>query len=217
MTSHLRPAGGDPHEPFDAVTDDDPAGFQARASSAGREFKFAAAEFLSDAGATIIARHERHGPYPVDFVIEGRNGHRFVVLAHGVFDDTTTAGLRRPDTVKKLGFDVMQLARRQACPILAIVSHLPNPGTNPADYLADLRGELFDVIATTGDLAGYQRLLRHLTGDPVAPTDAPWQSTRVEQLDLFTGTPNPPDATPTGVFPPLRLINPIGDDVEESF
>lgn len=217
MTSNLRPADGDVHEPFDAVADDG-AGFQARASAAGREFKFVAAEFLTAAGATIIASGERHGPYPVDFVIEGRNGHRFVVLAHGVIDDTNTAGLRRTDTVKKLGFDAIQLARRQACPVLAIVSHLPNPDTNPADYLADLRDELFDVIATTGDLAGYQRLARHLTGVPVAPTDAPWQMARAEQLDLFTGAPNPDDATPTGAFPPLRLVDTVdAADLEEPF
>jgi len=216
MTSNLRPAAGDMHEPFDDDVDDG-AGFQARASAAGREFKFIAAEFLTVARAKIIARNQRHGPYPVDFVIEGRNGHRFVVLAHGVIDDTNTAGLRRTDTVKKLGFDAIQLARRQACPVLAIVSHLPNPGT-PADYLADLRDDLFDVIATTGDLAGYQRLARHLTGVPVAPTNAPWQTTRPDQLDLFTGAPNPDDATPTGAFPPLRLVDTVDRlDFEERF
>ncbi len=185
----LHQGSADEPEPFDELAADED--FQSRASHSGYEFKFIAADRLADAGATFVERSTKHGPYPVDFVIEGPNGRRYLVLAHGVPDDTKTAGLRRPDTVKKLGFDVMQLARQQSLPILAVTSHLPYPNTAPAKYLADLTDDLFDVIAVTDDFPGYRRLLNHLQGDGRTPTDAPWRTSIPTQLGIFRGAPNP--------------------------
>jgi hypothetical protein len=182
----------DPSEPFEDFVDDD-ASFQSRASTSGREFKATVADFVTEAGATILVRAARSGPYPLDFVIEGSNQLRYVVLAHGTFDDTPDAGLRRTDTVKKLGFDVVQLSRREEIPVIAVTSHLPNPGTAAAMFLADLTAELFDVVATTGDLAGFHRLINHLQGRGDRPDNAPWRhATQPDQLNLFTGAPNRP-------------------------
>ena len=186
----VRVVDGEPLEPFEDFVDDD-AGFQSRAGTSGREFKATAAEFVTSAGARIVTRGSKSGPYPLDFVVEGDNQLRFIVLAHGTFDDTADAGLRRTDTVKKLGFDVVQLSRRHEIPLIGITSHLPNRGSAAAEFLADMTLELFDVVATTGDLAGFHRLINHFRGSGARPDGAPWRRrARSDQLDLFTGAPN---------------------------
>ncbi|MFN0090350.1 MAG: hypothetical protein ACKVWR_08805, partial [Acidimicrobiales bacterium] len=99
------------------------AWFQGLAAHAGAEFKDLALGFAADAGATVLRRGLLVGHYPVDALIKGGGGARFVVLCHGTPDDGERAGLRRTDTVLKMGFRAMQLARRQHLPVLVLTSH----------------------------------------------------------------------------------------------
>src|SRR5205085_1324855 len=95
-------------------------------------------DFLNDLGVQIDSYGRPIAAYTIDFEITGRNGQRFGVLAHGTFDDDSKSGLRRTDTVKKMGFDAHQIRRRMPKRrLIAIVSHLPNPGSNAAAQLAD--------------------------------------------------------------------------------
>lgn len=84
-------------EPFEGDLDGEGSGFQGRVSTGGREFKFVGEDFLTRAGAKIVDRSRRCGPYPIDLIIEDHCGARFVVLAHGTLDNGSHAGLRRVD------------------------------------------------------------------------------------------------------------------------
>ncbi len=104
MTMSIAPLpddAGDGAEIFEALSDDDPTGFQARAVSVGNEFKHVAREWLGKAGATFVRDHHMVGSYHVEGLICGTNQRQFLVLAHGVLDDDNQAGLKRSDTVKK--------------------------------------------------------------------------------------------------------------------
>ena len=169
--------GGDAPEPYEGDLADSGAEFQSLASRSGAEFKHMTGDLLRDADATILVAGRKLGPYNLDFVIVGRNSQRYVVLAHGTPDGGARAGLRRTDTVKKLGFDAMQLARAQELPILVVTSHLPSAGTAAARYLRDLADDIREVIALRGDLGGRRRLLRHLHDRPAPGVlEAPWRA-----------------------------------------
>jgi len=150
------------------------ADFQARAAAAGADFKLSALEYLLAAGAIVVRGTFHRCQVPVDAEIEGDNGQRLIVLARGTPDDTITSGLRRLDTVQKVGFVAMVLASEQASPILIVTSHLPRHGTAAATQLTKLKNHVADVIATTGDLRGYQRLLAWLRGEPPVASSRPW-------------------------------------------
>ena len=71
----------------------------------------------------------------------------------------------------------MQLARRQALPIILITSDLPKRSTRAGHYLAALSDDLWDVVSYRADLKGFQRLRAHFTA-PIekVPPDAPWRA-----------------------------------------
>jgi hypothetical protein len=70
--------------------------------------------------------------------------------------------------------------------LAAHTSALPRRRSAAAHYLADLGPDIFDVVATTGDLAGYLRLRQYLQSDPPLqlPLAAPWRA-RAHQLSLL--------------------------------
>ena len=104
------------------------------------------------------------------------NGRQFLVFARGTPAEHNQSGLRRTDTVEKMGFMAMQLARRQALPILVITSDIPARTTKAGIYLAALSEDVWDVIAFRGDLRGFQRLREHLSGPTdAAKPNAPWR------------------------------------------
>jgi len=71
----------------------------------------------------------------------------------------------------------MQLARRQALPIILITSDLPKRSTRAGHYLAALSDDLWDVVSYRADLKGFQRLRVHFTA-PIekVPPAAPWRA-----------------------------------------
>lgn len=167
------------------------AGFQALASAAGADFKQIAREWVVQAGGTIEEQTHRFDSYPCDGLVRGRNGARFVLLARGTPDDGPRAGLRRNDTVLKLGCRAVMIARRTSLPILVVASHLPDPATRAGRILADLHQDIFDVAAVVGDLPGFRRFCRHLTEVP-APTEflpSVWRSGVFSQPELFEKGP----------------------------
>ncbi len=174
---HLVRAAVAPVEVFEDLGDG--RGFQGRARREGVEFKVAALEYLATSGCEILTGGHHVARYPVDGLVRVASGERLLVAAHGVFDDGPQAGLRRTDTVHKLGHRAHALRRRHAARLVVVTSHLPEPATAAARYVADLHDDLgdwlVDVIATTGDLAGHQRFTRfahHALGLP--PEPAPW-------------------------------------------
>ena len=190
--THLTAVATDPVEPFQDPDLVD--GFQGRAKREGTEFKAHALDYLVGLGCMIVQAAHHVARYPVDALVETPNRQRLLVAAHGVFDDGPQAGLRRTDTVHKLGHRAHALARRHAARLVVVTSHLPEPGSAAAGYLADLHDDLgpwlVDVVATAGDLAGYHRLARYLHTDPVPePAPAPWwQASPVVQTVLeFAG------------------------------
>jgi len=68
---------------------------------------------LKDAGANIDQTNFRIQGFPVDAQVSGSNGRPFRILARGTPDEQDRGALRRTDTVEKVGFMAMQLARRQ--------------------------------------------------------------------------------------------------------
>jgi hypothetical protein len=175
------------------------ASFQALGRATGREFKHVALDHVMQvstaAGADVtIRRCRRLDVYAIDALITTHTGHELVVLAHGCIDDSTTAGLRRVDTVQKALATAYGLAADQQPPVLLLTSHLPEPDSQSARLLTrageHLDGRLIDVIATSEDFAGTRRLTRLLTSPPEADLRAPWRnSERGRQLQLFTATP----------------------------
>lgn len=98
------------------------------------------------------------------------------VLSRGTPAEQKQSGLKRTDTVEKLGFRAMQLARRQPLPILVMTSDIPARKMKAGLYLASLSDDVWDVIGYRGDLRGFRRLQGHLSGplDALLP-DAPWR------------------------------------------
>lgn len=176
---------------YEGDLDTDPVSeSQARASRDGREFDLDAFAYLEQAGATIVERYVRVGGYPLDALVEGLNGARFYVDAHGSPDRTVRpqAGMRRQDTVLKFGYKALYLAKQGvAQPLLLITSHMPSAHLSAGRILRDLAntGALWDAAAVTGDLAGFQRLHQYFTSTPPCdqPIPAPWRET-VTQLTL---------------------------------
>lgn len=166
-------AGGDP---FEGDLPGGYAGFQARSSVEGAEFKHAAFELVEQAGGSIVRASCDVHDVPVDALVRGRNGFELVLLAHGNFDDGPKSGLRRVDTVHKAGHRAFMLHAAQAPPVVVVASHLPLPGTKAAIYLARTGVALFDVVGRH-DLAGFRRLDRYLTAVPAPsrPEPAPWR------------------------------------------
>ncbi len=176
-------------EPYESLPDVD-ATFQGRAPREGAEFDELALAYLERAGATITQRGGKLAGISIDALVRGTNGKVFCVLAHGNLDDGRRPGLRRTDTVRKVGDSAFLLAQdRHAPPLLVLTSHLPAHGgrsRQAAFLLSRHRRVIFDVVATTGDLAGFQRLGRYLTARPAPslPEPAPWRYVPDEQLQL---------------------------------
>ena len=163
--------------------------FQARASRAGAEFDHEALELVEEAGGVVVRRHLRVEGHPLDALVRGRSGAVFLVAAHGTPDRTSRsqAGLRRTDTVLKVGCRAQLLrAGGQAPPLVVVTSHLPAPGSEAARLLAELGPAIHEVVATVGDYAGFRRLARLLGPEPPAePPAAPWRIGPGCQLSLF--------------------------------
>lgn len=121
----------------------------------------------------------------VGAIVGGHDGRRYVVLAHGTLDPGSQAGLKRSDTVKKLGFDAVMLRRSGALSVLVLTSHLPTGGVVAA-HLARLSPDVVDVVATTGDLPGFHRLQTRfgVVRSRPAASPPPWR-TPGGQLELF--------------------------------
>lgn len=167
-------SGGAPFEEKDLRRRTD---FQSRASRSGADFKAMAIGRLCSAGATITRVDFEIEGFPVDAEVCGTNGRRFLVLARGTPDEGPQSGVRRTDTIQKVGFSAMQLARRQELAILIVTSDLPPRSAKPGIYLASLSDDVFDVVSYRGDLRGFQRLQRHFAGPAAAvPPDAPWRA-----------------------------------------
>ena len=151
--------------------------FQARAGAAGADFKLKAIARLQEAGGRVVCRRHHRCGFSVDAEVAGANGQRFLVLARGTQDDTKTAGLRRIDTVQKVGFVATHLSVEQRLPILIMTSHLPPRSSTAGNQLAKLGPYVADVIATTGDFRGYQRLLTLLQDGSKGTGPALWRDT----------------------------------------
>ena len=79
------PCGDDPLYEGD-LPPDPVSESQARASRDGREFDIEAFEYLERAGARMVQTRVRVGGHPLDAIVEGTNGLRFHVDAHGTPD-----------------------------------------------------------------------------------------------------------------------------------
>lgn len=174
-------------EPFEEPDLHRRTNFQSRAPRSGADFKAMAIARLRDAGATVEKTNFQIDGLPVDAQVFGENGRRFLVLARGTPEEQDRGALRRTDTVEKMGFMAMQLARRQGTPILIITSDLPRRSTKAGRYLAALSGDVWDVVSHRADLRGFHRLRDHLHGPiPSQPPDAPWRtSENVSPPSLF--------------------------------
>jgi hypothetical protein len=155
--------------------------FQSRARREGTEFDAIALRHLADAGALVIQGRHKRSHYPVDAEVITPNGGRFLVLAHGnVGESSRQPGLVRSDTLAKVAHRAASLAWLGEPPVVVVTSHLPIPNSTCAHQLADLHTRLgtalIDVVATTGDLAGFRRLRWLFTADPrpYQPRSAPW-------------------------------------------
>lgn len=178
----------DVEELFEDLPSDQVSEAQARSSLHGREFDGEAFEFLKLCGATILDTYLRVERYPIDALIQGRNGTRFYVDAHGTPDrtDRSQAGMRRQDTMLKFGFKAMRLRARGALhPLILITSHMPKPNSSSAYLLTELNEVLFDAVAIVSDFPGQQRLSAYLNDEP-APTahlPARWREAQL-QMDF---------------------------------
>ena len=180
-------SGGEPFEEEDLQRRSD---FQSRAPRSGADFKAMAIERLRDAGGIVEGLSFEVDGFLVDAEVRGTNGRRFLVLARGTPEERRQSGLRRTDTIEKVGFRANQLARRQDLPILLITSDLPERSTKPGHYLAALTDDVFDVVSCRGDFRGFQRLCSHFSGlaDSVPP-EAPWRANvKGSQETLFNDT-----------------------------
>lgn len=178
-------AAGVPYEQLPPVD----AHFQSRARREGELFDEIALEHLAAAGAIVELGRHKIEHYPVDARIAAPNGGRYLVAAHGNFDEGERPGLQRVDTMAKVAQRAVMLHAKRALPLIVVTSHLPKPGSATAHHLADLHSLLgpwlIDVVATTGDFAGFLRLQR-LFAEPRAgePLAAPWWNAEA-QLRLF--------------------------------
>ena len=184
-----------PPSPRSAPYEDLPpvdAHFQSRARREGELYDEVALEYLGKPplGAVVVKGKHKIEHYPVDALIETPNGARYLVAAHGNFDEGDQPGLRRTETMAKVFQRAVMLHAKGAAPLIVVTSHLPRPGSATAHQLADLHGLvgpwLIDVVCTTGDLPGFHRLNRFFNDSSRrrAPSPAPWWHAR-DQLSLF--------------------------------
>lgn len=160
----VQSAAGDGEEPFEDL----PGGgsFNAGNRATNDEFSLEALEQLVRAGARVVAGPHQVGPIRVGARVLGADGRMWLVLMHGTVDDSKRSGLRRTDTVKKVGFDVQLLRDQTSLPILVVTSHLAERGA-AAELIDVVRGWADDLVAIRGDLRGLRRLCGHF-GGPVA-------------------------------------------------
>ena len=185
------PCGDDPLYEGD-LPPDPVSESQARASRDGREFDIEAFEYLERAGARMVQTRVRVGGHPLDAIVEGTNGLRFHVDAHGTPDRALRpqAGMRRQDTMLKFGYKALYLHlqfQARVPRLLLVTSHMPSPHLSSARILRELgaANALWDAVAVTGYLAGFRRLQRYFTSEPPCgePLAAPWRAAN-DQLDL---------------------------------
>lgn len=185
------PSAGEPYENLPGTG----AWFNAGNRAAGTEFTEVALEWLEAAGATVEQRGGRVVGIQIGAIVGGGDGQRYILLAHGTLGSGSQAGLRRSDTVKKVGYDAVMLRRADALPVLVVTSHLPVGGACAA-HLARLSADVVDVVATQGDLGGFQRV-RALFGGAAPRLGAPpppWHTPPSAQLALFPGGDGDHDA-----------------------
>ncbi|MEA2498610.1 MAG: hypothetical protein QOH26_1015 [Actinomycetota bacterium] len=163
-------------EPYEGDVPEVTSPFQARAVAEGADYDDVAFTYLESAGGSIEDTGVSIDGIPIDAIVRGANGKRFLIAAHGTIDDGPKAGLRRVDTVHKIGHRAFLLPK-DAPPLLVLTSHLPRAGGKAAFYLARSADRIFDVVATTADLPGFWRLKGYLTQTPPpeGPTDAAWR------------------------------------------
>ncbi|MEA2447441.1 MAG: hypothetical protein QOK47_1078 [Actinomycetota bacterium] len=172
-------------EPYEGDMPEGSSPFQARAVAEGADYDDIAFRYLESAGATIEQVGAQIEGIPIDAIVKGPNGKRFLIAAHGTIDEKRKAGLRRVDTVHKVGHRAYLLPEG-APPLIVLTSHLPQAGSKAAFYLAKSGDKIFDVIATTADLPGFWRLKKHLNEVPPsdAAGDAAWRVV-VQQGELL--------------------------------
>ena len=124
--------GGDPFEENGLRQRSD---FQSRAPRAGADFKLMAIRRVTDAGATVERIDFEIDDIPVAAEVRGPNGPAFLILARGTPDEHSQSGVRRTDTLEKVGFRAIQLA-------------LPGP-TNHPDHARPARTECRKLAATS--------------------------------------------------------------------
>lgn len=161
--------------------------FQGRSGREGAVAKAIGLDLLKEMAATVEQPARQVEGFLSDGRVSGRNGRSFLVLVRGCHDDTKDSGLRRSDTVQKMGFQAMQLRRHQTLPLLVLTSDLPPRDSAPGRYLAAISPDIWDAIAWRGDLPGIWRLQAALH-DPAEldPPTAPWRSPiqRPDHLDI---------------------------------
>lgn len=178
--------GGGVEGPFEDPDLHRRADFQSWAPRSGADFKAMAIKRLKDAGATVERTNFQIEGFPVDAQASGSNGRPFLMLARGTPDEQDRGALRRTDTVEKVGYMAMQLARRQDIAIILITSDLPRRSTKAGFYLAALSEDVWDVVSYRGDFRGFRRLQDHFAG-PVDsnPPAAPWRRSERTDPTLF--------------------------------
>lgn len=165
----------EPDEQNEGRSPDAATAGQSRAGRSGAEFKDIAVEWLRGLGGRVERLDFELDCYPVDAEVCGANGHHFLVLARGTPDNGTQAGLRRTDTIEKLGSRAWQIRKRSDLPLLVLTSDLPTT-PKPQIYLADQAELYWDVVAWRGDLRGCQRLHSALSDRvQTCSPDAPWR------------------------------------------
>ena len=191
-------ADGGTDEEFEDLPPDPASESQARSTLHGKEFDALALAFVADMGATVVERYVKIGHYPLDALVEGANGRRFLIDARGTPDrtDRPKAELRRQDTMLKFGFKAMRLAQRGCLhPLILVTSHMPKAGSSSEFLLSELNDVLLDAVPIVGDLPGRQRLHHYFTTDePIAPRPAPWRAVQLgfdpATLDLDETSPD---------------------------
>ncbi len=193
-------------EPFEADGLRQQTGFQSRAPRAGADFKQMAIRRLIEAGGTIERHDFELDDIPVDALVSGPNGRRFLVIARGTPDEHGQSGIRKTDTLEKAGFRAVMLARSQDLPILLLTSDLPTRASKAGRYLAKLDGDVWDVLSYRADLKGFHRLQRAF-GGPVdsMPPAATWREPLESGPSLF-------DESGDAALPPDEHRPAVNDD-----
>ncbi len=75
------------------------AWFNRGCRATGADFTDEALQYLEAAGASEERRGGKVAGIQIGAIVQGANGRRFVVLAHGTLDPGARAGFKRSDTV----------------------------------------------------------------------------------------------------------------------